>query len=181
MWTERHTGIATVRIARCYIKKMLQQTDLTWGYIHIPLNKHQDCNDVLLATVLINVSPLLTSTSFATVTILKWHHLTTLAAHYHVFWFVILGFCCEVVENLTLLGYYVASSHRNYSYLPRNDPEERVSYACLLLIFTKCLTQKTLWDVRALKAQLRKREIKISHITLSKTEQLRPGQISRIC
>jgi len=160
MWTERHTGIVTVRIAVCYIKMMVQQTDLTWRYIHIPLSKHQDCNDVLLATVLTNVLPLLTSTSFATVTILKWHNLTTLVAHYHTSLFVILGFCCEVVENLTLLGYYVASSHKIHHYSPRNDPEERVSYECLSLIFTKCLTQKTRWDVKALKAQLGKQEIK---------------------
>jgi len=70
MWTEQDTGIATVRIATCCVKKMQQQTDLTWGYIRIPLSKHQDCKDVLLATVFINVWPLLTSTSFATDTIL---------------------------------------------------------------------------------------------------------------
>ena len=41
-------GFATVRIVMCYIKQMVQQTDLTWGYIHIPLSKHQDCKDVLM-------------------------------------------------------------------------------------------------------------------------------------
>ena len=71
MWTEQQTGFATVRIAMCYIKEMVQQTDLTWVYSCILLSKHQDCKDALLATVFTNVSPLLTSTPFARVTILK--------------------------------------------------------------------------------------------------------------
>jgi hypothetical protein len=110
MWTEHHKSFATVRIALCYIKQMVQQTDLTWGYIRIPLSKLQDCKDGLMATVFINVSPLLTSTSFASVTILKWHNLTILTANYHAFLFKILGFYHEVAKNLTLVGYYVSKS-----------------------------------------------------------------------
>jgi hypothetical protein len=181
MWTEQHTAFATVRIAMCYIKEMVQQTDLTWGYTRIPLSKHQDRKDVLLATVFIIVSPLLTSTSFASVTITKWHSLTTLTVHCHAFLFTILSFCHKVAENLALLGYYVSSSGKNYHYLPRNNTEERVSYACLLLILTKSPTEKTAWDVRALKAQLRKHEVKYPIITLSKTKQGRSGQILRVC
>jgi hypothetical protein len=115
IWTEQHTGFATVRTAMCYIKEMVQQTDFTWGYIHIPLRIHQDCKDVLLATVFINVSLLLTSTSFATVTISKWHNLITLTAHYNAFLFMNLGFYRYVAENLTLLGYCVS---RSCNFLP---------------------------------------------------------------
>ena len=69
----------------------------------------------------------------------------------------------------------------SYLYSPHNNSEERVPYACLLPILTKLPTQKIAWDVRALKGQLTKQDIKQPIITLSKTEQGRSGQISRVC
>jgi len=41
---------------------------------------------------------------------------------------VISGFRREVAENCALLGYYAASSGRNYHCSLRNNPEERSSH-----------------------------------------------------